>query len=181
MVVDNKNKIKIPQNDKIFFKINKNKNWKYSIKIEFSYNEEINYFNLFLIIKSYVLNTSFPPYAICVSFIETNGKEIITEKNDIRWIKSIDYYQFEDWINFITEKQSKYERSDEFSGIILLFSKGLVEMYRIANPDIDILEHIKPDYPWKPDFLDKFSDQIETINILKEKIKYYERKEKDKK
>lgn len=173
--------IKIPQNDKSFFKIERHENWKYAIKIKYVYTEEVNYFNLFLILKSYVLNTSFPPYAVCVSFIHQDKKEVVSEKSDIRWIKGVDFYGFVDWINFVSEKMSKYERSDDFNGIIILFSKSLCEMYQLENLDNNFLEKLKPNYPWEPDFINNFSDQIDSIKILKEKINYYEKIFKNKK
>lgn len=57
-----------------------------------------------------------------------------------------------------------------------MFPKGIIELHRIENPEIDLLAHFKPEYPWKPEFIDKFKHQLETIDILKKKLEYYEKK-----
>jgi hypothetical protein len=41
----------------------------------------------------------------------------------------------------------KYETESSISGLILLFSKGLVELEQMENKNHKILEHLKPDYP----------------------------------
>jgi hypothetical protein len=46
----------------------------------------------------------------------------------------------------------------------------------MENKNHKILEHLKPDYPWKPQFIDNFKFQINTIDALKKKIEYYESK-----
>jgi hypothetical protein len=51
-ILDFQNEIKIPQNLKSNFIIQKSHNWNYSIEILLKIEEEIDFTNLFLILKS---------------------------------------------------------------------------------------------------------------------------------
>jgi len=135
----------------MFFNINKYENWNYSLKISFSFEEPINYLNLFLIIKSYTLNKELPPYALCTLFTNEDGNEIITQRENIKWFIHLDYYSFINWINFRIEKDEKYNNEEKFYGLIIIYPKTLhyIKSKEIKN---DILEYLKPDYPWKPEW-----------------------------
>lgn len=172
IIIDQIGETKIPQNNDKFFSIKKYDKWRYSLEIKFETVENLNYLNLFFILKSFVLNKEYPPYAICTSFTKEN-KHIISQKESITWFKNIDYYDFIDWINFKILHDSKYEPTENFYAIILIFSKDFIIVKEKENKIEDILSKIKPIYPWTPEWLNNFQNQIEKIKILEEEIKFY--------
>lgn len=172
LLLDKKHSIQIPQNNNSFFEIKKNTKWQNSIIIQLNISEELNYINLFFIIKSFILNTEYPPYTICTSFIR-NKREIITQKEQSSWFKNIDFYSFINWINFRLLNDSKYEPTDSFYGIIFIYSKDLIYLKEKEYVTENILEILKPIYPWTPEWLKFFQDQIEKIKLLEEELIYY--------
>lgn len=161
----------IPQNESAFFLIRKYDKWNYAIQIKFNFIEKIKYLNLYFIIKSFALSTQFPPYAICTVF-KTENTEVITQRENIRWFKNIDYYNFCDWINFRIQNDVKYNTNEKFHCIIIVYSKSLC--FLCANEFGDaFLDLLKPNYPWNVKWLNNFKNEIEEIELLKAQLNYY--------
>jgi hypothetical protein len=77
--LDYDKKIKINQNDKNYFEIEKSKNWLNSIDIKIKIKEEIDFLNLFLIMKSFIKNVEFFCYKMRTIIIKEDEDVIITE------------------------------------------------------------------------------------------------------
>ena len=69
-LIDKNNEIKINQNNKSFFIIQKSDNWINSIDVKINVKEEIDILNLFLIIKSYIKNIEFYCYRLATVVIK---------------------------------------------------------------------------------------------------------------
>jgi hypothetical protein len=178
-IIDIDNKIKIYQNNELYFLIEKDSKWNYSIKISFSINEEINYLNLFLILKSYALNNICLTYAIGTCFYDINGKNIITQKESITQIKKMNFDNFVEWINYRIKNDWEYNKSKNFYAILIIFEKNLVILNN-KKYGINILEHLKPTYPWKHEWIHYFEKSIEYTKMLEVKIKALEEELKKK-
>lgn len=174
LIIDKKQKIKIPQNERLNYSINEYAEWKYAIQIKFSLTKPLNYLNLFLIIKSYVLNNKIPPHALCTVFKKEN-QNIITQKENVSWFIGADYYAFCEWINFRVLSDKKYNESEQFYSLVLLFPKGLLLLKNKEEGITNILRLLKPNYPWNIPCLDFFKHSIDAIALLQEKIKFYEK------
>ena len=107
----------IPQNKKNFFVIKKDIKWKWSISISFNLNEEIEYLNLFLILKSYLYNDTITLYSIGTSFYNLENNSIITQKENIKFLKRMSYDEFLDWIGYRIRNDWKYNKSKNFYSI----------------------------------------------------------------
>ncbi len=171
--LDFKTLVKIPQNSTSFFQIKCDERWKYTIEIKFSIEEEIDYLNLFLIIKSYVYNEVCLAYAIGTSFQDVNSKRIVTENENIKKIRKMDFLYFCEWINFRITKDSEYEKKDSFYSILIMFEQSIV-VIKNTEMNLKVLEILKPVYPWTPQWLNFFDKNVEETLILKKKIQYYE-------
>jgi hypothetical protein len=145
LVLDNEKKINIWKNENEFFTIEKFDLWKYSIILKFQISDKINYLNLFFILKSYIYYKKLPPYAVCTVFKIKNDM-VITQKTNINWFLNMDYFMFKDWLEFRLKSDNKYSNESEFFGIILIYSKDLLNIYSKDQPNI--LEILKPKYPW---------------------------------
>lgn len=170
--IDIEEKIKIPQNFKKSFIIDKSRNWKYAIRIKIDLNDDIDFINLFLILKSYALNQDLPAYAFAVCF-EDETKTIVAEKQGISFLKKISYENFTEWLSFRLKNDSKYDNKDNFYCLLILYNKNLIFL---KNKDLsyDSLQHLRPEYPWSDEWLSYFSKSLDTIEILQKKVKRLE-------
>jgi len=180
-IIDYNNKIKIDQNENSYFEIIKSKNWVNSIDIKLKLNEEINFLNLFLIIKSFIKNTEFFCYKMSSVVIKENEDIIITENILINQFASMSYWEFEKWIiDKITIDNKYVTDKKDFYGIRIVFSKKIIENLN-KKYSIDVLNYLKPKYPWKDDLLKevKLKDymKINELEKIKRKIEKGEKKE----
>jgi hypothetical protein len=174
-ILDFKNVIKIHQNSSDFFDITTEEKWKYTIIVKFNIAKSINKLNLFFIIKSYLTNNVVKAHTICTAVKTEDGLLIITQKDNILKFKNMDYYMFLEWINFRIEVDSRYTQKDTFYAIFIFFSKPLCDLNNKLYKQKNILEYLRPNYPWKKNWIDKFNDSIEKILLLEEKIKTQEK------
>ena len=155
--------IKIPQNEKKIFNIKKSENWKNSIDIEFDIKEEINILNLFIIIKSYIKNIEF--FCFKMSTIVKKKENIfVTENLMINQFIKMSYWDFEIWIIDKIYSETKYisEEKDLYA-IRVSFQKKIIEGLN-SKYKKDVLEHLKPSYPWKKDII----EDLKLKNYIKE-------------
>lgn len=138
---------KIPQNKSNFFKFIINKD-RFFIDIQFEHNQKIDYENLFLILKSYIINE---PYFI--NFIFINSSENIEEvKNfkinlyhnvSVKKIEKIKYIDFKDWFDEFKERDFEYIKNLKFYGFRIVIDK--------KSPIWENL-NFYPLYPWNKNF-----------------------------
>ncbi len=180
-IIDYNNKIKINQNDNSYFEIEKSKNWINSIDIKLKLKEEINFLNLFLIIKSFIKNTEFFCYKMSTIIIKEDEDVIITENMILNQFINMSYWEFEKWIiekitidnKYITDKK-------DFYGIRIVFSRKIIENLN-KKYNTDVLKYLKPKYPWKEELLKeiKLYEYIKNNELekIKNKIKKGEKRE----
>lgn len=162
-MLDEKNIIKIPQNDLEYFKIEKSKDWKNSIDIELNIKKEINILNLFIIIKSYIKNIEF--FCFKMSTIVKKSENIfITENLMINQFLKMNYWDFEQWLLEKIYLENKYvsEEKDLYA-IRISFQKKIIEGLN-SKYDKDVLKYLKPVYPWK----EKIFEELKIINYIKD-------------
>jgi len=166
-VLDKTNYVKIPQNKDKYFKIEKSKEWSNSIDV-LTWKEEIDILNLFLIIKSYIRNMEFYCYKMCVIILKKELKDtIITENMMLNYFIKINYWEFEAWfidrlhndIKYVTEKEDLY-------GFRIVFQSKIIEGLNKKYNE-DVLEILKPAYPWKKEILDTYKIQLTEIELIK--------------
>ncbi len=167
-ILDIEKKIQIPQNEKIYFKIEKS-NFKYSIDIKFDISKEINYINLFFIIKSFFYTNICKATLLKTSFINNNDKLIITQSENILNFKNISFEEFINWINFRIQNDWEYEIKSNLYSITILFDKKTV-ILRENIEKIEIMSNLKPNYFWSEDWLSFFEKSIEKLKLLEIKI-----------
>ena len=179
--LDYDKKIKINQNDKNYFEIEKSKNWLNSIDIKIKIKEEIDFLNLFLIMKSFIKNVEFFCYKMRTIIIKEDEDVIITENLLINQFINMSYWDFEKWIVDKINIDDKYVTDNkDFYGIRLVFSKKIIENLN-KKYKIDTLEYLKPKYPWKEELLKeiKLENYIKDSQLekIKKKIENNEKKE----
>ena len=166
-VLDKTNYVKIPQNKDKYFKIEKSKEWSNSIDV-LTWKEEIDILNLFLIIKSYIRNMEFYCYKMCVIILKKELKDtIITENMMLNYFIKINYWEFEAWfidrlhndLKYVTEKEDLY-------GFRIVFQSKIIEGLNKKYNE-DVLEILKPAYPWKKEILDTYKIQLAEIELIK--------------
>ena len=166
-ILDKTNYVKIPQNKDKYFKIEKSKEWSNSIDV-LTWKEEIDILNLFLIIKSYIRNMEFYCYKMCVIILKKELKDtIITENMMLNYFIKINYWEFEAWfidrlhndIKYVTEKEDLY-------GFRIVFQSKIIEGLNKKYNE-DVLEILKPAYPWKKEILDTYKIQLAEIELIK--------------
>jgi len=152
--------------------------WNYSIEIEFDSTINLNYLDLFLILKSYGWSSLFPVLSFSFGKKKENGL-IIFEKERVSRIKKISFSDFENWINWRIQTDKKYEVNSKFYNILISFDKSLWQSINKNN------ELIIPVYPWEEkwmEFLKIDENRIEylenLIKLYKKKIEFYETRKK---
>ena len=173
-ILDKKSYIKIPQNKNRYFKIEKSKEWSNCIDV-LTWKEEVDILNLFLIIKSYIKNMEFYCYKMCVIILKKELKDtIITENMMLNYFIKINYWEFETWfmdrlhndLKYVTEKEDLY-------GFRIVFQSKIIEGLNKKYNE-DVLEILKPAYPWKKEILDTYKIELAEIELIKkenEKLK----------
>ena len=166
-ILDKTNYVKIPQNKDKYFKIEKSKEWSNSIDV-LTWKEEIDILNLFLIIKSYIRNMEFYCYKMCVIILKKESKDtIITENMMLNYFTKINYWEFEAWfidrlhndLKYVTEKEDLY-------GFRIVFQSKIIEGLNKKYNE-DVLEILKPAYPWKKEILDTYKIDLAEIELIK--------------
>ena len=181
-ILDKKSYIKIPQNKNRYFKIEKSKEWSNCIDV-LTWKEEVDILNLFLIIKSYIKNMEFYCYKMCVIILKKELKDtIITENMMLNYFIKINYWEFETWfmdrlhndLKYVTEKEDLY-------GFRIVFQSKIIEGLNKKYNE-DVLEILKPAYPWKKEILDTYKIELAEIELIKkenEKLKKENNNNKD--
>lgn len=157
------------QNENKIFIIRKFKNWNWSIEVKFDWYDEINLYNLFLIIKCYVLDINIICYAISIIRFDKEEKMIISEILKINKFKKISFFDFKEWIENKLIVDSKYNVKDEFVSFVFHFEKNIIIL---KNIDLDFLV---PIYPWKKELIEIYENEANTVEFLKNKIKILEK------
>lgn len=180
-ILDKKNQIKIPQNKNRYFKIEKSKEWCNCIDILTS-KEEIDILNLFLIIKSYIKNMEFYCYKMSIIILKKELNDtIITENMMLNYFIKISYWEFENWfinrlhndLKYITEKEDLY-------GFRIVFQSKIIEGLNKRYNE-DVLEILKPIYPWKDEILKSYKIDITEIEIIKKENEKLKKENEDNK
>lgn len=135
--------------------------------------EELDYLNLFFIIKSYLHSNICKAYSIKTVFTDKDKKKKISESESMLTIKNMNYYQFYEWVNFRIKNDWTYNDSSDFYSFRILFERSIVKLLN-EKEGLDVLEVIKPQYPWNKDWLNFFEKTIEREKILEKKIIYLE-------
>ena len=180
-ILDKKNQVKIPQNKNRYFKIEKSKEWSNCIDVLTS-KEEIDILNLFLIIKSYIKNMEFYCYKMSIIILKKELNDtIITENMMLNYFIKISYWEFENWfidrlhndLKYITEKEDLY-------GFRIVFQSKIIEGLN-KKYNGDVLEILKPIYPWKDEILKSYKIDITEIEIIKKENEKLKKENEDNK
>lgn len=180
-ILDKKNQIKIPQNKNRYFKIEKSKEWCNCIDILTS-KEEIDILNLFLIIKSYIKNMEFYCYKMSIIILKKELNDtIITENMMLNYFIKISYWEFENWFINRLHNDSKYitEKEDLYGFRIVFQSKIIEGLNKKYNEDV--LEILKPIYPWKDEILKSYKIDMTEIEIIKKENEKLKKESEDNK
>lgn len=166
---DKNKKTFIPQNkNNEFFIIEKSKSWNYSIDIVFNINSPINYLNLFIILKSYLSYKIINPVAIAM-ICQTDQHTLVTKKLRSELILKTTLNEFENWINFKINYDARYITTETFYSFRLLYHPSLVT--HLSNKyNIDLLQFLKPLFPWSEKILNEISDIENKELIINEKL-----------
>lgn len=166
LIWDYENLIKIPQNKNTFFNISLSKDYKEGIEITIKQGEEIDLLNLYLIVKSFVLNLRYLPKQVLITIKNTNEPAFITFNKDVSFFKEITFNKFTKW--FLDQL-----KRDEF-----YLSPFGVYSYTVIFATSENISYIKPEYPWKNQILNFFwkniKEEISTEKIIEEKDKIIE-------
>ena len=180
-ILDKKERIKIPQNKNKYFMIEKSKEWTYCIDILTS-KEEIDILNLFLIIKSYIRNMEFYCYKMSVIIIKKELKDtIITENMMLNYFIKVSYWEFENWFMDRLHNDLKYvTQKEDLYGFRIVFQSKIIEGLNKKYNE-DVLEILKPIYPWKDEILKSYKIDITEIEIIKEENQKLKKEKEDNK
>lgn len=169
-ILDYKNEIRIPQNDNNDYGIIEDLHWKYSIKISINIREEIDYVNLFFILKSYASTKICIPSKISTVFL-VEEKLKVTQYESIFKINDMGFDYFYEWINYRIKNDWEYDRKTNFYSILISFEKNsIISLEKKEN--CSILQILKPIYPWTDGWLNKFKKSIEEKKRLEKEIEY---------
>jgi len=170
-LLDKTNYVKIPQNKDKYFKIEKSKEWSNSIDV-LTWKEEIDILNLFLIIKSYIRNMEFYCYKMCVIILKKELKDtIITENMMLNYFIKINYWEFEAWFIDRLHNDLKYvAQKEDLYGFRIVFQSKIIEGLNKKYNE-DVLEILKPAYPWKKEIVDTYKIQLAEIDLIKKENK----------
>lgn len=148
---------KIPQNENTMYQIHIDPKWKYTINIVIKNDEEINTFNLFLILKSYSNSLKYPVKEFLVRISKPDDL-IITENSSPKMIRNFTFSEFEKWFFYRIKHDEKY--IDDKSLYAFSFT------YNTRAFNWSLLENLKPMYPWKESILMevKTSETKEYVN-----------------
>lgn len=171
LILDLNNKIIIPQNSNTNFIISKSINIKNSIEIKIKPFEEIEILNLYLIIKSYVMNVIYVPSNFFIIVKNLDEKEFIASNINISEIKNLSYYGFINWFYDELHNDWKYIREDGEYALLLTYPMNIF--------DKNLISFIKPKYPWDSNITSsltklKSNEEYYIITIEKQKKKIEE-------
>lgn len=172
--LDFNNEIKIPQNKINFFIIEKSNDWANSIDIKIKIKEEIDFLNLFLIIKSFVNNIEFFCFKITTIIIKEDQDLIVTENLFLNHFSKINYWEFEKWMIEKISIDLKYIEDDKnFYGLRIIFSKDIINSLN-KKYNCEVLNFLKPKFPWEKRILEETKTnnfvKIDELETIKKKI-----------
>lgn len=172
LIYDNKKPI-IWQNDNQIFIIKKHNSWNWCIEVKFDYYKDVNYINLFLIFKSFLLDISLYCYAITSTYIDKKNNILISENLSIKRFKKIKFDDFIEWYENRITSDKKYEISDEFISLVFHFEKNIIKLKNIE------LDNVSPKFPWNEKMISFLNEEELNIEKLKNKIKKLEKRIKE--
>lgn len=127
--------------------------------------------NLFIIIKSYVLNDKLVVENISFGSKDKKNRVMIFERESTNKLRKIKFNEFYEWINWRLMKDLGYNESRDLYCILISFNKNIINEKKI---DLNLL---KPKYPWNIDILNNIDyydtlkdDKDFIIDDLKKKI-----------
>lgn len=173
IIFDFCNQVIIPQNDKENFIIEKNKYWNSGIVIKINFKNEIDYLNLYFILKSYLDWNLIPVYGAALAFLRTsiNPRYVILENESSLFLRKMDYFYFCEWINFRILKENIYQADVECLGIFLMFNKSVYDSVS-KRIGFDCLEFAKPVFPWTIEWLLRFKKELNRLDLQKKENEF---------
>lgn len=179
LLIDFEKETKIPQNEISFYEFS-SFYFKNSIEITIKPFEEIDYINLYIILKSFAHNIKYTPGRLLIAV--KNEDFFVSNNIDISNIKKMSYLSFYNWFLYRIENDRKYIRKEGLYKFIITYP---IEIF-----DRKEIEYLRPIYPWSRKILDSLTILIEEesnknkiiesqekkIKILEEKIKNLEKK-----
>lgn len=93
-------------------------------------------------------------------------------------LKKISFEDFCEWINYRFKKDSKYEKNSDFYSLIFMFEKNIITLHN-KDLNINILDNLKPIYPWSEKWLNFFDKTIEKTILLEKQNILLKKKIKD--
>jgi len=159
LIEDHNNKIKIPQNDKTCYIIQRSIKIKNSIEIIIEPYEDLDLYNLFLIIKSYSCNLIYIPHMF-ITVIKRKDSTFIAHSNHIDRFKKMRYTEFSEWFYNQLNNDWKYLNKDDLYSFIFTYPYNIFDRSKI--------DCIKPNFPWNEDLLlSGYKDDIRDCQIKK--------------
>lgn len=158
LLIDYKNEIRIPQNDAVYYEINEAQLYKESLEIKMKPFKDFDYFNLFLIIKSYSCNLIYVPRNFFIVVKNLNKSGFITYNANIVEFRNISYYGFIKWFNEQLQDDWRY-MADEDSEYSYVFT------YPLDIFNKKLINHLKPIYPWNKEIIEKLAKIQENERI----------------
>lgn len=171
-------KIKQNKNEYFIFHILNNN---YSLDIEFNHSSKLNYENLFLILKCYVLHEELLIDSMYVNSSEVGSSEEgifninIFHNIKINNLKKMTFFEFKEWFIDLKEKDYEYIKNLKYYGFRIIFNKNSIFWSK---------KEIYPLYPWNINFKKKLINKnikIENWLYYKNKKLYYHWKKKSNK
>lgn len=158
LILDLNNTIKISQNLNTYFVISKSLNMKDSIEIKIQPYEDIDMLNLYLMIKSYIMNVIYVSSNFFIIVKNKNEKEFIACNVSTNELKNLSYYGFINWFYDELHNDWKYIKDDGEYFFIITYPMDIF--------DKDLITFLRPRYPWD-------SKILSFLTKLKSNEEYY--------
>lgn len=152
----------IPQNNSLFFIIQEGE-WRSSVDILFEHHFDTSLTNLFLIIKSYLINKDLivkHVYMVSKNFIEEADIDLrVYHSVKVRRLVRFNFYEFIEWFENCYEENWKYLKEHRYYGFrFVLFDE---------SPAL-ISNKIYPSYPWEKSFNEELLGEIGEFHYISE-------------
>lgn len=165
LLLDENSEIKIKQNHESDYII-KESFLKHSIEVTINPHKEIDFLNLYIILKSYSCNIQYMPYCFFVCIQERES--MILHNISIDVLKKMTYIGFNNWIIKYLNEDWKYIKENSFYSFVFLYP---VELF-----DRNLLKILKPKYPWSLEILNKISVSVDEDRNYKKVLDEYKKK-----
>jgi hypothetical protein len=161
--------VRIPQNSNSSFVISKSVKWRNSIQIEFNPSEDIDKLNLYFILRSYLETSFLQAEYISTVFVAELDNFGVSQHEHVSKILKMCYYDFELWISDRLSWDNKYLNDTKLYYIVISFNSHLLEL-KTREFGVDLLEALRPIYPWGESWLNRYLKEIGRISFLEKKI-----------